>query len=115
MSKEFTVDEIDQMNEEFNTANASTKWKFMCSEAFQRCPDVVKYSIRQETMNHYFDLMTDGTHNWKDPFTAMIHESQLDACKAAATYFTGAELNELERDGPNVWVECRGYYEAIGA
>ena len=44
-TKEFTYQEIEELNKEFNTANAFTKWKFMQTPEFKKLPDAVRYTV----------------------------------------------------------------------
>ena len=41
MTKEMTTKEITELNQEFDSANAETKWKFMQTEEYERLPDAV--------------------------------------------------------------------------
>ena len=58
MGKEFTDTEIAQMNKEFDTANAFTKWKFMQTPEFKELPDAVRYTCLLYTSPSPRDLST---------------------------------------------------------
>ena len=44
-TKEFTAQEIAELNQTFDTANASTKWKFMQTPEFAKLPDAVRFTV----------------------------------------------------------------------
>ena len=115
MNKEMTDTEIAELNKEFGSANAFTKWKFMQTDAFKALPDAVRYTVEKECMTHYFNMMTDGMTNWKMPFKAMIPIRLLNPCRAAAAYFCGAPLHVMEQVDFEFKVMCPGYYECVGA
>ena len=60
MTKEMTPTEIASLNDEFDTANAFTKWKFMQTPEFNKLPDAVRYTVEKECLTHYFNILTDG-------------------------------------------------------
>lgn len=110
MSKEMTDTEIAELNKEFDSANAFTKWKFMQTDAFKALPDAVRYTVEKECLLHYFNMITDGMSDWKGPIKAIIPISLLNPMRAAVEYFTGTELMVLEQDGTNFKVFAKGYY-----
>ena len=115
MSKEMTPEEIAALNSEFDTANASTKWKFMQTSEFNKLPDAVRYTVEKECLTHYFNVLTDGMGNWKMPFTAEIKSDLHDAYNKACIYFTGAPLQIVSECADEYQCYCAGYYETIGA
>ena len=110
MTKEFTDNEIAQMNKEFDTANAFTKWRFMQTAEFQRLPSAVRYTVEKECLTHYFNILTDGMPDWKNPIKGKIPISLLNPFRAAVEYFTGTELHVVEQDGTEFYVFAKGYY-----
>ena len=100
MGKEFTDTEIAQMNKEFDTANAFTKWKFMQTPEFNKLPDAVRYTVEKECLTHYFNILTDGMTDWKLPISGTIPIALLNPFRAAVEYFTGTELNVINRMTP---------------
>ena len=110
MGKEFTDTEIAQMNKEFDTANAFTKWKFMQTPEFKKLPDAVRYTVEKESLTHYFNILTDGMPDWKLPISGTIPIALLNPFRAAVEYFTGTELNVIEQDDTNFKVFAKGYY-----
>ena len=109
-TKEFTYQEIEELNKEFNTANAFTKWKFMQTPEYAKLPDAIRYTVEKECLTHYFNILTDGIligswHLWcySDCITRSIQ-------KETAEYFTGTELSVIEQDGTNFKVFAKGYY-----
>ena len=115
-TKEFTAQEIADINKDFAIGNALTKWKFMQTPEYEKLPDAVRYTVERECLTHYFNMMTDGMSNWKESFTAMIPIRDLNPCRAAAAYFCGAPLHVMEQvDVAYFKVMCPGYYECIGA
>jgi len=110
MTKEFTDTEIAQLNQEFNTANAFTKWKFMQTPEFKKLPDAVRYTVEKECLTHYFNILTDGMPDWKLPISGTIPIALLNPFRAAVEYFTGTELNVIEQVDTNFKVFAKGYY-----
>jgi len=115
-TKEFTAQEIAELNQTFDTANALTKWKFMQTPEYAKLPDAVRYTVERECLTHYFNMMTYGLSNWKEKFTATIPIRDLNPCRAAAAYFCGAPLHVMEQTDIGYFkVMCPGYYECIGS
>ena len=110
MSKEFTDTEIAELNKEFDSANAFTKWKFMQTDAFKALPDAVRYTVEKECLLHYFNIITDGMSDWKGPIKAIIPISLLNPMRAAVEYFTGTELFVMEQQDMSFKVFAKGYY-----
>ena len=110
MTKEFTDTEIAQMNKEFDTANAFTKWKFMQTPEFNKLPDAVRYTVEKECLTHYFNILTDGMPDWKLPISGTIPIALLNPFRAAVEYFTGTELTVIEQVDTNFKVFAKGYY-----
>ena len=110
MTKEMTDTEIAELNKEFDTANAFTKWKFMQTDAFKALPDAVRYTVEKECLTHYFNMITDGMSDWKGPIKAIIPISLLNPMRAAVEYFTGTELFVMEQQDMNFKVFAKGYY-----
>jgi len=109
-TKEFTVQEIAELNKEFDTANAFTKWKFMQTPYFDKLPDAVKYTVEKECLTHYFNMITDGMSDWKGPIKAVIPISLLNPMRKAVEYFTGTELYVMEQVDNQFTVFAKGYY-----
>ena len=109
-TKEFTYQEIEELNKEFDTANAFTKWKFMQTDAYKQLPDAVRFTVEKECLTHYFNILTDGMPDWKLPISGVIPISLLNPFRAAVEYFTGTELSVIEQDGANFKVFAKGYY-----
>ena len=109
-TKEFTYQEIEELNKEFNTANAFTKWKFMQTPEYAKLPDAVRYTVEKECLTHYFNILTDGMPDWKLPISGTIPIALLNPFRAAVEYFTGTELNVIEQDDTNFKVFAKGYY-----
>ena len=109
-TKEFTAQEIAELNEEFAIGNAFTKWKFMQTDAYKQLPDAVRYTVEKECLTHYFNVLTDGMPDWKLPISGTIPISLLNPFRAAVEYFTGTELSVMEQDGTNFKVFAKGYY-----
>ena len=109
-TKEFTVQEIAELNKEFDTANAFTKWKFMQTPEYARLPDAVKFTVKKECLTHYFNILTDGMPDWKLPISGVIPIALLNPFRAAVEYFTGTELNVIEQVDTNFKVFAKGYY-----
>ena len=109
-TKEFTYQEIEELNKEFNTANAFTKWKFMQTPEYAKLPDAVRYTVEKECLTHYFNILTDGMPDWKLPISGVIPIALLNPFRAAVEYFTGTELSVIEQDGTNFKVFAKGYY-----
>ena len=109
-TKEFTYQEIEELNKEFDTANAFTKWKFMQTDAYKKLPDAVRYTVEKECLTHYFNILTDGMPDWKNPIKGKIPISLLNPFRAAVEYFTGTELHVVEQDGTEFYVFAKGYY-----
>ena len=110
MTKEMTPEEIADLNNEFDTANAFTKWKFMQTPEFNKLPDAVRYTVEKECLTHYFNILTDGMPDWKLPISGTIPIALLNPFRAAVEYFTGTELNVIEQVDTNFKVFAKGYY-----
>ncbi len=110
MNKEMTDTEIAELNKEFGSANAFTKWKFMQTDAFKALPDAVRYTVERECLTHYFNMITDGMSDWKGPITAAIPINLLNPMRKAVEYFTGTELFVMEQVDMNFKVFAKGYY-----
>ena len=110
MTKEFSPEEITEINQTFRNGNAFTKWKFMQTPHFDKLPDAVRYTVEKECLTHYFNVLTDGMPDWKLPISGTIPISLLNPFRAAVEYFTGTELNVIEQDGTNFKVFAKGYY-----
>jgi|SRR6056300_141355 len=72
-----------------------------------------------EQKKELFNYLTQDLDNWKMPFCAVIPEKDYEAFNDAAIWFTGATLQrrcyvDKTEDGPRLFVECEGYYNAIG-
>ena len=59
-TKEFTAQEIADINKDFAIGNAVTKWKFMQTPEYARLPDAVRYTVERECLTYYFDKLTEG-------------------------------------------------------
>ena len=81
-TKEFTYQEIAELNKEFNTANAFTKWKFMQTPEYAKLPDAVRYTVEKECLTHYFNILTDGMPDWKLPISGVIPIALLNPFRA---------------------------------
>ena len=114
-TKEFTAQEIADINKDFAIGNAFTKWKFMQTPEYEKLPAAVRYTVERECLTYYFNMMTGGMSSWKESFTAMIPIKDLNPCRAAAAYFCGAPLHVMEQVDTEFKVMCPGYYECIGA
>ena len=68
MTKEMTTEEITELNQEFDSANAETKWKFMQTDEYERLPDAVRYTVERECLSYYFDRLTEGMKDWRCRF-----------------------------------------------
>ena len=109
-TKEFTAQEIADINKDFAIGNAVTKWKFMQTPEYARLPDAVRYTVEKECLTHYFNILTDGMPDWKLPISGTIPIALLNPFRAAVEYFTGTELNVIEQDDTNFKVFAKGYY-----
>ena len=109
-TKEMTAQEIADINKEFKTANASTKWKFMQTPEYARLPDAVRFTVEKECLTHYFNILTDGMPDWKLPISGTIPIRDLNPFRKAVEYFTGTELSVIEQVDTNFKVFARGYY-----
>ena len=109
-TKEFTAQEIADINKDFAVGNAFTKWKFMQTPEYARLPDAVRYTVEKECLTHYFNVLTDGMPDWKLPISGTIPIALLNPFRAAVEYFTGTELSVIEQDGTNFKVFAKGYY-----
>ena len=105
-----TAQEIADINKEFKTANASTKWKFMQTPEYARLPDAVRFTVEKECLTHYFNILTDGMPDWKLPISGTIPIRDLNPFRKAVEYFTGTELSVIEQVDTNFKVFARGYY-----
>jgi hypothetical protein len=109
-TKEFTAQEIADINKDFAVGNAFTKWKFMQTPEYARLPDAVRFTVEKECLTHYFNVLTDGMPDWKLPISGTIPIRDLNPFRAAVEYFTGTELSVIEQDGTNFKVFAKGYY-----
>jgi len=109
-TKEFTAQEIADINKDFAVGNAITKWKFMQTPEYARLPDAVRFTVEKECLTHYFNILTDGMPDWKLPISGTIPIRDLNPFRAAVEYFTGTELSVIEQDGTNFKVFAKGYY-----
>ena len=109
-TKEFTAQEIADINKDFAIGNAFTKWKFMQTSEYTRLPDAVRFTVERECLTHYFNVLTDGMPDWKLPISGTIPIALLNPFRAAVEYFTGTELSVMEQDGTNFKVFAKGYY-----
>ncbi len=110
ITKVMTDAEITELNKEFDTANAFTKWKFMQTPEYAKLPDAVRYTVERECLTHYFNVITDGMSDWKRPIKGKIPIALLNPFRAAVEYFTGTELHVVEQDGTDFYVFAKGYY-----
>ncbi len=110
MGKQMSDTEIAQLNQEFNTANAFTQWKFMQTPEYQRLPLAVRCTIEKNCLTHYFNILTDGMPDWKLPISGTIPIALLNPFRKAVEYFTGTELNVIEQVDTNFKVFAKGYY-----
>ena len=109
-TKEFTAQEIADINKDFAIGNALTKWKFMQTPEYQRLPDAARYTVERECLTYYFDKLTEGMSDWKMPIKALIPISDLNPMRAACEYFTGTELGVMEQADTHFKVFAKGYY-----
>ena len=109
-TKEFTAQEIADINKDFAVGNAFTKWKFMQTPEYARLPDAVRYTVEKECLTHYFNILTDGMPDWKLPISGTIPIRDLNPFRKAVEYFTGTELSVIEQVDTNFKVFARGYY-----
>ena len=63
--------EMADLNAEFDTANAFTKWKFMQTPEFASLPDAVRYTVEKELRNN--DGIIDNIHGHKKRDTCDTH------------------------------------------
>ena len=117
MTKEMTTEEITELNQEFDSANAETKWKFMQTDEYKRLPDAVRYTVERECLSYYFDRLTEGMKDWKMPIRKIIPNQLLTPMRAACEYFTGTELHVVRQMKAiqtypltDVEVTAKGYY-----
>ena len=110
MTKEFSPEEITEINQTFRNGNAFTKWKFMQTPHFDKLPDAVRYTVEKECLTHYFNVLTDGMPDWKLPISGTIPIRDLNPFRKAVEYFTGTELSVIEQVDTNFKVFARGYY-----
>ena len=110
-TKEFTAQEIADINKDFAIGNALTKWKFMQTPEYKRLPDAARYTVERECLSYYFDKLTEGMTDWKMPIKTLIPISDLNPMRAACEYFTGTELSVLEQTNIGYFkVFAKGYY-----
>ena len=109
-TKEFTAQEIADINKDFAIGNAFTKWKFMQTPEYERLPDAARYTVERECLTYYFDKLTEGMTDWKLPIKALIPISDLNPMRAACEYFTGTELSVMEQEDTHFKVFAKGYY-----
>ena len=110
MTKEFSPEEITEINQTFRNGNAFTKWKFMQTPEYQRLPLAVRCTIEKECLTYYFDMITEGMTDWKGPIKAVIPINLLNPMRKAVEYFTGTELSVMEQVDTNFKVFAKGYY-----
>ena len=110
-TKEFTAQEIADINKDFAIGNAVTKWKFMQTPEYKRLPDAARYTVERECLTYYFDKLTEDMTDWKNPICARIPTEDFDVYNSACAYFTGTELqtmNTYPNGTSKVFAE--GYY-----
>ena len=111
MTKEFSPEEITELNQTFNSGNAFTKWKFMQTPEYQRLPLAVRCTIEKECLTHYFNILTDGMTDWKNPISARIPTEDFDMYDRACGYFTGTDLQTFNAySNGTSKVYAKGYY-----
>ena len=111
MSKEMSNAEIAKLNKEFRNANASTQWKFMQTPEYQRLPLAVRCTVEKNCLTHYFNILTDGMTDWKEPICARIPTEDFDMYDRACGYFTGTELQTFNAySNGTSKVFAKGYY-----
>ena len=111
MSKEMSNAEIAKLNKEFRNANASTQWKFMQTPEYQRLPLAVRCTVEKNCLTHYFNILTDGMTDWKEPICARIPTEDFDMYDRACGYFTGTELQTFNAySNGTSKVYAKGYY-----
>ena len=110
-TKQMTAQEIADINKDFAIGNALTKWKFMQTPEYQRLPDAARYTVERECLSYYFDKLTEGMTDWKNPICARIPTEDFDVCDRACAYFTGTELQTMNTypNGTSK-VFAKGYY-----
>ena len=110
-TKEFTAQEIADINKDFAVGNAYTKWKFMQPPEYQRLPDAARYTIERECLTHYFNVLTNGMTDWKEAICARIPTEDFDVYDKACGYFTGTELQTVNTySNGTSKVFAKGYY-----
>ena len=111
MTKQMSNAEIAKLNEEFRNANASTQWKFMQTPEYQRLPLAVRCTVEKNCLTHYFNILTDGMTDWKEPICARIPTEDFDMYDRACGYFTGTELQTFNAySNGTSKVYAKGYY-----
>ena len=106
-----SAQEIAELNKEFRIANASTQWKFMQTPEYAKLPDAVRCTVERNCLTYYFDKLSEGVTDWKNPicnaFLQRISMYTIGAC----AYFTGTELQTMNTypNGTSK-VFAKGYY-----
>jgi hypothetical protein len=73
-----------------------------------------QYDVNQAARVAVFDKIKPQGR-WKNPIDAWISAEDLDECSEAAVWFTGSDLEVVERKDGKVRVVAPGYYATIGA
>ena len=115
MGKQMSNAEIAALNKEFKVANAFTQWKFMQTPEYERLPDAARYTVERECLSYYFDKLTEGMTDWKNPICARIPTEHFDEYNEACKYFTGTELQTMNAySNGTSKVFAKGYYMMKG-
>ena len=97
-TKEFTAQEIAELIKEFRIANASTQWKFMQTPEYAKLPLAARCTVERNCLTYYFDKLSEGMTDWKNPICARIPTEDFDVYDRACAYFTGTELQTFNID-----------------
>ena len=110
-TKEMTAQEIAELNKEFRIANASTQWKFMQTPEYAKLPLAARCTVERNCLSYYFDKLSEGMTDWKNPICARIPTEDFDVYDRACAYFTGTELQTMNTypNGTSK-VFAKGYY-----
>ena len=110
-TKEMTAQEIAELNKEFRIANASTQWKFMQTPEYAKLPLAVRCTVERNCLSYYFDKLSEGMTDWKNPICTRIPTEDFDVFNKACAYFTGTELQTMNTypNGTSK-VFAKGYY-----
>ena len=110
-TKEFTAQEIADINKDFAIGNALTKWKFMQTPEYQRLPLAVRCTVERNCLTYYFDKLSEGMTDWKEAICARIPTEDFDVYDRACGYFTGTELQTVNTYSNGISkVFAKGYY-----